>query len=238
MVTRGHALLAATSLLSCAAVATAQYGNQRPRDGACFYRDSDFRGQSFCVDAGESLASLSGGADRSISSIRVFGRTEVIVYKDTRFRGDSRRYRSDVRNLQDDDFNDRVSSIEVRGRSGGGGPSYGSESPERIVRRAYQDVLEREPDAAGMRLYRSRLIDDGWTEQQVREALRKSPEYREKNTMTMAKAQEIVRRAYLAVLNREPDAGAGSYVQRVYRDKWTQQDVERELRKSPEYRRR
>ncbi|MEQ1761269.1 MAG: hypothetical protein ABL986_23415 [Vicinamibacterales bacterium] len=35
---------------------------------------------------------------------------------------------------------------------------------------------------------RSRIIDDGWTEQQVREALRTSPEYRERNTMTSAKA--------------------------------------------------
>jgi uncharacterized protein HemY len=88
-----------------------------------------------------------------------------------------------------------------------------------------------------MRLYRSRIIDDEWTEQDVREALRKSPEFREKNTMTRAKAEDIVRRAYLAVLRREPDAaGSAGYVNSVLRDKWTQQDVERELRRSPEFR--
>jgi hypothetical protein len=111
------------------------------------------------------------------------------------------------------------------------------QDPDKIVRRAYQDILNREPDEAGLRQYRSRIIDDGWTETQVRDALRKSPEYREKNTMTRAKAQEIVRKAYLSVLKREPDAGSRGYVDRVLKDKWTQSDVERELRKSPEYHR-
>jgi hypothetical protein len=113
----------------------------------------------------------------------------------------------------------------------------GRDDADRIVRRAYQDILDREPDEAGLRQYRSRIIDDGWSEAQVRDALRKSPEYRQKSVMTRQKAQEIVRRAYLAVLKREPDAGSRGYVDRILRDKWTQSDVERELRKSPEYRR-
>jgi hypothetical protein len=109
---------------------------------------------------------------------------------------------------------------------------------DRAVRRAYLDILDREPDSAGTRLYRSRMLDDDWSEQDVREALRKSPEYREKNTMTRQKAEEIVGRAYRSVLNREPDSGSRGYVDRVMRDKWSQSDVERELRKSPEYRRK
>jgi hypothetical protein len=109
--------------------------------------------------------------------------------------------------------------------------------PDKIVRRAYEDILNREPDEAGLRMYRSRIIDDGWSETQVRDALRKSPEYREKSTMTRPKAQEIVRKAYLAVLKREPDAASRGYVDHVLKDKWTQSDVERELRKSPEYHR-
>jgi hypothetical protein len=36
--------------------------------------------------------------------------------------------------------------------------------------------------------------------------------------MTSAKAQEIVRRAYQAVLNREPDAGSRTYVDKVLRE--------------------
>jgi hypothetical protein len=104
------------------------------------------------------------------------------------------------------------------------------------VRRAYQDILDREPDPAGLRQFRSRIIDDEWTEAQVRDALRNSAEYREKSTMTYPKAQDIVRRAYLSVLKREPDPGSVGFVGRVLRDHWTQQDVERELRNSPEYR--
>ena len=217
--------------------ARAQFGDT-PREGACFYRDADYRGQQFCVRSGDQLSTLPGGLDDEVSSIRTYGRVEVIVYRDTRLRGDSRQFSSSVRDLQDDNFNDRVSSVEVRRRGGWGGGGGSGENPERIVRRAYQDILQREPDQAGMRLYRSRIIDDGWSEQQVREALRNSPEYKQQQTMTWPKAQEIVRRAYLNVLNREPDTGSRGSVERVFKDKWTQADVERELRKSPEYRQR
>jgi len=119
---------------------------------------------------------------------------------------------------------------------GYGGSRHSSTDVDRIVRRAYEDILDREPDATGLRLYHSRMIDDGWSERDVREALRKSPEYRQKSTMTREKAEEIVRRAYLSVLGREPDPGSRSYVDKVLRDHWSEQDVARELRKSPEYR--
>jgi hypothetical protein len=226
-------------LVSTVQLAQAQYGGEIPREGACFYRDADYRGRYFCIPAGDQVSALSGDFDDEVSSIRTYGRAEVRVYRDTRFRGDSRRFSSDIRDLERESFNDRISSVEVRRRGGGGGGGGGGESPERIVRRAYQDVLQREPDQSGMRQYRSRIIDDGWTEQQVREALRNSPEYKQLHTMTWPKAQEIVRQAYLNVLKREPDAaGSRGYVERVFRDKWTQADVERELRKSPEYRAR
>jgi hypothetical protein len=109
---------------------------------------------------------------------------------------------------------------------------------DQLVRRAYRDLLDREPDSAGLRLYREHILEDDWSEAQVREAIRSSPEYRQKNTMTRPRAEEIVRSAYQSVLGRDPDAGSRSYVDRVMRDGWTKQDVERELRKSPEYRAR
>ena len=104
-----------------------------------------------------------------------------------------------------------------------------------MVRSAYQDVLHREPDEAGLRLYRNRIVNDGWSEQQVREALRSSPENR---VVTRERATDIVRRAYRSVLNREPDAGAQGYIDKVMRDGWSEEDVARELRRSPEYRER
>jgi hypothetical protein len=241
------AFLASGVLLGASSTLTAQHwGTERPpRDGVCFYEDADYRGEYFCARTGENLSSLPSGMNDRISSIRIFGRAEVTIYKDSRYGGSSKRFDDDVRNLKSENWNDRVSSLRVRSASSHGsrGHSDGDRSSgryqgdaDRIVRRAYEDILDREPDSAGLRLYRSRIIDDGWSEAQVREALRSSPEYRQKNTMTRAKAEEIVRRAYLSVLKREPDAGSRGYVDRVLRDKWTEEDVERELRKSPEYR--
>jgi hypothetical protein len=206
------------------------------RNGACFYEDADYSGDYFCLRTGEQLDSLWPGTNDRISSIFTFGRAEVTVFRDNGFRGPSRRFDYDVPNLQD--WNDRISSIRVQRRGGRGhsGSSGGYRDADRMIRRAYQDLLGREPEAEGLRHYRSLVIDDGWTEAQVREAIRESSEYRERSTMTQAKAEEIVRRAYLSVLNREPDAGSRGYVQNVLRKGWTQQDVERELRRSPEYR--
>jgi Peptidase inhibitor family I36 len=235
-------LAGATMLLAPTLNAQFWGAGQLPRDGVCFYQDSNYRGPYFCVDAGSNLDTLPRDVRDRISSIRIYGRAEVTVFQDSNFRGPSSRFDNDVQSLARVGWNDMISSVRVRyaGFGGGGGgsrpPAYAN--PDQIVRRAYQDILERDPDPAGLRAYRSRIIDDGWTEQQVREALRNSPEYRERNTMTRPKAEEIVRRAYLSVLKREPDAGSRGYVDRVLRDKWTQQDVERELRKSPEYRQR
>jgi TorA maturation chaperone TorD len=110
-------------------------------------------------------------------------------------------------------------------------------SAERIVTRAYQDVLGREPDQGGLNTYTGRVMRDGWEEQDVRASLEKSPEYRHRNEMTREKAEQIVRSAYKSVLKRDADeAGLRNYVNRVMRDRWTQAQVERELRQSEEYR--
>ena len=110
------------------------------------------------------------------------------------------------------------------------------ESAEKIVRRAYEDVLGREPDYNGMRSYVNKVMDHGWDEHDVREALKKSPEHRQKSQISRQEAEEIVRRAYISVLGREPDAGSRGYVDRVLRDHWGEREVARELRNSDEYR--
>ena len=215
-----------------------QWGRpSEPRTGACFYRDKDFDGDYFCETSGASIDALPSGVNDQISSIRTFGDAEVTLYQNTRFGGRSTVFRGDVSNLRDEGWNDQVSSIRVKGgyRSGSSASGHHGGDADVIVRRAYDDILHRKPDTDGLRLYRSRIIDDGWSEQDVREALRKSPEYREMTTMTRQKAEDIVGRAYQSVLNREPDAGSRGYVDKIMRDHWTQGDVERELRKSPEY---
>jgi hypothetical protein len=216
----------------------------QPRAGACFYRDANFRGDYFCVRSGDAIDALPNDLNDQISSIRMLGgEVEVTIFQNREFKGKSKRFGEDVRNLRDEGWNDRLSSVRVQGFSRSGrdrdrdrGFGRDNGSAERIVRRAYQDILNREPDEAGLRLYRSHIIDDHWTEEQVRETLRGSPEYRTKTTMTRERATEIVRLAYLSVLNREPDAASQGYIDHVLRDKWTEEDVARELRKSPEAR--
>ena len=45
-----------------------------------------------------------------------------------------------------------------------------------------------------------------------------------------------LRRAYRSTLGREPDSGAGSWVDAVMKNNWSQGQLEAELRKSAEYR--
>ena len=217
-------------VLLAASTASAQHWGHAgtPRDGACFYKDADFAGEYFCVEAGGVLTNLPPGMNDQISSLRIFGHALVVVYKNPKFEGGSARFEHEMSNLKRNGWNDTVSSLQVR-------PIYSTAEVDSAIRRAYNDVLGREPDGEGMRVNRAHMIDDGWSEAKVRDALRQSPEYKAKSVMTVPKAQEIVRQAYLNVLKREPDPGASGYVNKVMHDHWTQADVERELRKSPEY---
>src|SRR5262249_20013957 len=61
---------------------------------------------------------------------------------------------------------------------------------ELIVQRAYRDVLDRAPDADGLRTYRDRILRDGWSEQQVIEQLQRSSEARS------IKPDEAIAKAY------------------------------------------
>lgn len=111
-----------------------------------------------------------------------------------------------------------------------------SAAADRIVKRAYNAVLGRDPDPAGLYQYRNQVQRHGWDQHDVEDALRNSPEFRAKSAISEQEARAIVRRAYQSVLGREPDSAATGYVQRVMRDHWTERDVARELYNSPEYR--
>jgi hypothetical protein len=142
-----------------------------------------------------------------------------------------RSYRS---KMIDDDWTER--DVREALRKSGEYDERKTESADKIVYRAYQDVLGRKPDPNGLTIYRNHVLYHGWDEHDVRQALLKSPEYREKNRMTEEQAEQIVRRAYLNVLGREPDAGSRGYVEKVLKDHWNESDVARELRHSEEYR--
>jgi hypothetical protein len=228
-------VVVAGSVVLAPSIASAQHWGRGPfpREGVCFFKDPKYNGEYFCATPGDNIGRVPDDMNDRISSIKVFGRVEVTVFRDARFSGGSTSFRGNIENLKDEGWDDRISSLRVGNSNLGGG-----QDPDRIIRRAYQDILHREPDEGGYRQYRNRILKDGWNEEEVRNSLRSSPEYREVSTMTPAKAQETVRRAYLAVLKREPDAGSQGLVNRVLSDHWSQADVERELRKSDEYRNR
>lgn len=122
-------------------------------------------------------------------------------------------------------------------RNSGVSGRRGAESADVIVRRLYLEILQREPDAQGLNLYRNHINNDRWSEQDVRDALVKSPEYRQRSAALAQKnAEATVARAYRSVLNRDPDPASRVYVDKILRENWTEADVVRELRNSPEFR--
>lgn len=207
-----------------------------------FYQDADFRGDALAVYPGDSQENLSGLSfpnggklnDR-ISSIRVEGGAEVYVYADARFRGAVMRLTESARDLTgrllpgsvSASWNDRISSlrVEVRRRD------ESREDPNVVIKRAYLDLLGRDPDPSGLRNYRGLIIDQGWTERMVRDHIRRSDEFR------LEGADRIIRRAYLDVLGREPDpSGLKHHRQNLLEKDWTEVDVRDALRRSDEYR--
>jgi peptidase inhibitor family I36 len=239
------------------ATAAAAQPSRDPRDGACFYENPNYSGRSFCVRAGEGLQAVPRGMNDRVTSIRTFGPTEVTVYRDVSFRGPALRFDGDVPDLRQTSWNDMISSVQVgidrfgyRGgygeRGGYSGRGYYDRSARgaaEMVRRAYRDVLGREPDTEEMQYYRDRIVDNGWSEARIRQDLRRGTEHRTRTRdetfgygMTRQRAENVVRNAYRSVLSREPDAASEGYVEHVLRDGWSQTDVERDLRGSAEYR--
>jgi len=95
--------------------------NQRPnpRRGACFYTTAYFRGNHFCVRAGDRLPALPGNFGDNISSVQTFGGATVHVFNDRNFRNGSTVLSGSVPDLRQVPFrgghtwNNRISSIVV-----------------------------------------------------------------------------------------------------------------------------
>jgi hypothetical protein len=76
---------------------------------------------------------------------------------------------------------------------------YRVDLPDSRTKRAYRKVLGREADPSGIESYRKKLVDRGWTEKDVEEDLRRSPEFRNHSF------EDVVRRIYREVLGHDPD---------------------------------
>ena len=101
---------------------------------------------------------------------------------------------------------------------------------ERIIRKAYRDILSREPDDTGMRAYRRRMLDEGWSEQRLRNHLSESIEARG------PELKRMVIRAYEDLLDRQPSQSEiDHYVQVAYSDKWEEKKLRKMIRESREY---
>jgi hypothetical protein len=111
------------------------------------------------------------------------------------------------------------------------GEARGTNADE-AIRRAYREVLGRDPDASGLAHYRSRWRD-GWTQGQIRDDLRRSHEGRDSNI------RNAITRAYRDVLGREPDPAGYANYERLMREKgFSERDVRQALMSGDEYRQR
>ena len=165
------------------------------------YADADFRGPALRLtenvrDLSERFLPGGGGAswnDR-ISSLRVEGGRErrpppvenrrvdsdVIIkrsFQDVLLRepgeADYRQYRS---YLIDQGWTEAMLRDQLRQSE-----EYRRDAVDRIIRRAYHDILGREPDPTGLRSYHRLMLEKNWGENELRDDLRRSAEYRSKH---------------------------------------------------------
>src|SRR5476649_1006292 len=103
-----------TGRASAAPAGERHWGSETlPQSGVCFYQDKNFKGEYFCLPAGESAPKLPPGMNDKISSFRLFGGVDVLVFKEDKFKGQSGRYFTDGRDLRREGWNDNISSVHV-----------------------------------------------------------------------------------------------------------------------------
>ncbi len=240
--------------LPAALLAQPRHGGWEHRPGrnearVYLYEHADFRGGVIVLRAGEAVDNLAHlrfdngrSANDRISSIRIEGDAEVTLSVHAGFRGETLRVDRNLRDLGAHfpgnlGFNDQISSVRVRFDHDERGPGRGPDRDrpvaidyDGIIRRAYQDILERDPDERGLRHYRGMMIDRRWSEAQVRENLRQSDEYRLVTERTVA-------RVYRELLRRDPDtSGLAAYRRLVLEQRWTESQIRADIMRSAEYR--
>ncbi len=208
------------------------------------YQHADYRGNSLVLYPGDSFDNLNdvrfedgSRLNDAISSIRVDEGAEIYVYADSRFRGPVMRLTESVRDLTrrmmpesvNASWNDRISSLRVEESRRGPGRRP---NPDEILRNAFRDLLSREPDLAGLGYLRSMIVDQGWTEEMVRDNIRHGEEFRREG------ADRIIRQAYKDVLGREARPDELDRYRRILLERdWLGKDVREDLKRSDEYRR-
>ena len=217
-------------------------GRNEPR--VILYEHANFRGDSVVLYPGDVIDNLSGqnfpqggGLNDSISSIRVEGGATIYVYENARFRGAAMRLTESVRDLTNRylpdnpraSWNDQISSLKVEGQRRHRDNDRGLDI-DVVIKRAYNDLLGRDPDTLGLRYYHGVMIDQGWTEIMVRDHIRRGEEFRREG------ADRIIRRAYQDLLGREPDEnGLRNYRKMMIEHDLSEAELRDNIRRSQEY---
>ncbi|HFQ15534.1 MAG TPA: hypothetical protein ENK41_04195 [Rhodobacteraceae bacterium] len=102
-----------------------------PADRACFYRDADFQGPSFC-SAPDTLDTLQPRFDNKISSVKLFGNATAKLCVDTNMNGYCARVINDAPTLGVL-LDDRVSSLRVTVPGVPGTPTPGTPPPPAVT---------------------------------------------------------------------------------------------------------
>ena len=240
-------LLAACALLPAARADRREDERHDRRDRGprvIVFEHADYRGNSLVLYPGDALDNLNevrfedgSRLNDAISSIRVEDGAEIYVYVDSRYRGNVMRLTESVRDLSrrklpdnvNASWNDRISSLRVEETHRGSGRRP---NPDEILRNAFRDLLGREPDLSGLGYLRSMIVDQGWTEEMVRDNIRHGEEFRNEG------ARRLVRQAYQDVLGREPRADELEHYRKILLERdWRGNDVREELKRGDEYRR-
>ncbi len=200
-------------------------------------------------------------ADR-ISSVRIIGDLKVSLFEDSGFRGEALELDRSVGHLKripkrrgGGGWDNRASSVFVSGgrpaahddfrdrnrpRDRGWGDrdrdrhdGLSAAEVERIVERAYRELLDRTPNRDEIRRYRERVFAEGWGRSEILDDIRGGREYRSRE------ADRIIHRAYRELLGRDPDPnGLYHYRKKIIDKGWSEERVRSDLRESDEFRRR
>jgi hypothetical protein len=236
MRTYSRVIVAGIGVLALASTASAQYWGRGayPGSGACFYEDINYGGRYFCTRVGDDNPRVSSGINDEISSIRLFGSTEVIIFRDPNMRGDTRRFTSGVRDLRNAGFNDRLSSYVVQSRGyngnyggayGGGGYGGGGHGG------GYNGGYNGGGSGGGG-------YNGGYGGAYGGGSHWGSANQHGGSRWTYQQAENMVRQAYRRVFGREPDPAARPWVNEVLKNNWSQRQLEDALRDTPEGRQR
>ncbi|HEX2101426.1 MAG TPA: hypothetical protein VHF69_12215 [Candidatus Synoicihabitans sp.] len=203
------------------------------------YPDANYGGVPLVLAPGDRISNLGdvgfpddAKSNDRISSIRVIGPISAVVHADADFRGASLPITESIPNLafRSDhaggrSWNDRISAVTVTEGRGGDGAA--------IVTRVYRDILGRDPEPNAVAHYSREIEARGWTESDLRNEVRRSREYRERD------ARAAVTRAYRDILKRDPDeSGLATYIKFMVDEAWSESRVRDALRLSEEFRQR